>query len=226
MPCPRLLGESSASSVKVEAQWSKCLADSDVLSRTWWLKSRIAVCLEALAEHLPKYSEKDLLVCHRQNDKGAWKCEVWTKRPFRPSELMLAPHTSQLKDTHLTAAANAVVGLPQHGRGKHPDGGSLALDGRGRACLAKAGLIDSNEHTGSLYWLVERSSSPAEANLVLESVCWDHRVDLKLPRKKQKVSSDWQSQDLPAIPLLVNRKVIKEHVRLVVYQPEKKDKGK
>ena len=31
----------------------------------------LVLTLEALAEALPQYTEKDLVVCHRQNDTGA-----------------------------------------------------------------------------------------------------------------------------------------------------------
>ena len=61
---------------------------------------------------MPQYTEKDLAVCHRQNAKGAWKCELWTKRDFGPRELCFAPLASQIKETHLTLSANCQVGVP------------------------------------------------------------------------------------------------------------------
>ena len=57
--------------------------------------------LQALAEALPKYGEKDFHLVARQNDKGIWCSEVWTKRSFEPLEIQLGPWSSQLKDSHL-----------------------------------------------------------------------------------------------------------------------------
>ena len=71
-----LLLDSDPAAVQVEPKWSKLLSDQDKLNKTFWLKSKIGICLESLKETLPVYSEKDLVVCHRQNEKGAWKSEV------------------------------------------------------------------------------------------------------------------------------------------------------
>ncbi|MCP3880551.1 MAG: hypothetical protein GY701_19500, partial [Sulfitobacter sp.] len=182
-----LLVGSDPAQVKVEKQWHKLSADNDKLNRAFWLRSRVGVCLAALYETLPAYTDKDLVVCHRQNDKGVWRDEVWTSRDFAPQELALAPLSSQLKDTHLTHASNAVVGIPKHGRGAHPDSSSLALDGRTRTTIAKEGSIDSSEHSGSIYWLVARTSDPSIANMTLESVSWEHNVSLSTTFKKMKV---------------------------------------
>ena len=45
--------------------------------------------------------------------RGGWKGEVWTKRDFEALEILLAPHLSQLKDTHLIGHAHAGVTLPK-----------------------------------------------------------------------------------------------------------------
>ncbi len=182
-----LLAGSDPAQVKVEKQWHKLSADNDKLNRAFWLRSRVGVCLAALYETLPAYTDKDLVVCHRQNDKGVWRDEVWTSRDFAPQELAFAPLSSQLKDTHLTHASNAVVGIPKHGRGAHPDSSSLALDGRTRTTIAKEGSIDSSEHSGSIYWLVARTSDPSIANMTLESVSWGHDVSISMPFMKRKV---------------------------------------
>jgi hypothetical protein len=219
-----LVGSSDPSCVKQEPLWSKALlGDNDQLTRTWYLKSRIGVGMEALSESLPSYSEKDLVVAHRKNDKGVWRGEVWTKRDFEPLELLLAPYSSQLKDTHLMATAHAVVSIPKNGRGAHPENQSLALDGRTRTLVAQKGSIDDNEHIESLYWLVQRTPKPSEANLTLEQITWEQKISLTLPNnKKRKIYVDWGSSELPAIPILLNKKAIAKHTKLMVFQAEKK----
>ena len=44
---------------------------------------------------------------------GVWKGEVWTKRDFEPYEIVLAPYSSQIKDTHLTGNAHAGMAMPK-----------------------------------------------------------------------------------------------------------------
>ena len=80
-----------------------------------------------MMESMPTFSDRDLQVVHRKTEKGVWKDELWTKRDFEALELQLAPVSSQLKDSNLMAAGHAVVGLPKHGRGSHPDNTSLPL---------------------------------------------------------------------------------------------------
>ena len=220
-----LLKDSDPSALKIEAEWTKHLADNDNLSQNFWLRSRVGMCLEALYESLPTYTDKDLLVCHRQNKHGVWKDEVWTKRAFAPQELVFAPLSSQVRETHLTATANVILGLPKHGRGSHPENLSLAVDGRGRACLAKAGSIDGVEHKGSLFWLVQRTSTELEANMTFESTSFENKVSFTMPNKKRKTSCDWSSTELPTVPLLVNKKAVPPNKLLAVFMaaPPKKE---
>ena len=202
----------------METGWTKLLSDNEDLNKTFWVKSRVGTALEALHESLPSFTEKDLVVCHRQNDKGVWKDELWTKRDFQAFELQFAPLVSQIKETHLTLQANVVVGIPRHGRGASPGNQSLALDGRGKALLAKAGTISTSEHKGNLFWLVQKSDSPSEANMALQPVTWEHQVTLNMPFKKRKLSTSWATSELPSIPILVNLKPIKAHTRLMYYE--------
>ena len=163
----------------------------------------------------------------RRNEQGVWKGEVWAKRDFEPFEILLAPHTSQLKDTHVTGHANAVVTLPRHGRGAHPDGGSLALDGRCRNLLASEGSLDEHSHTGSLFWLVTRSCNPKEASMEQEVANFEATIKCSFysppALKKRKTSPvEWAPQEMPAIPFLFNRKAIAAKTKLAMFQPLKK----
>ena len=217
-----LVGSSDPSCIKKEPLWKSLLCDGDTLARIWHLKSRIGVGMEALSEALPSYSEKDLVLAHRKTDKGVWLTELWTNREFKPFDLLLAPHSSQLKDSHLMTNCHAVVGLPKHGRGKHPEDLCLALDGRSRTQIAKKGSIDDKEHIGSLYWLVHRTSTTSEANMVVESINWEQKVTLTLPtNKRRKISVEWDASELPSIPILMNKKAIAKHTQLRIFHKKK-----
>ena len=193
-----------------------------------YLRGRVATGLEALSEVLPTFGDKDFIIAHRKSNAN-WKSEVYTKRDFEPFEIMLAPHSSQLKDSHLMASAHAVVTLPKHGRGAHPDNQSLALDGRCRHLIASQGTVGPDEHTGSLYWVVTRTSQAKEANLDFENITWEQHIKFSFPAaKKRKLGPvDWEPAELPAFPILVNKKAIPKHTKLCVYMADKKlTKGK
>ena len=221
-----LVGASAPGDVKVESKWKVLQCDNDILTKNMFLRGRIASGLQALLESLPKFSEKDFVVAHRKNDKGIFKTEIWTKRDFEPLEIMLAPWSSQLKDSHLMVSAHAVVTLPKHGRGAHPENGSLALDGRTRNLMASAGTIDKDEHVGSLYWSITRTSVLKEVNMEIEQATWQQKIQMHLPgpaSKKRKVDPiEWEPSELPSFPILLNKKAIKKHTKLCVYLADKK----
>ena len=163
--------DSEPSCVKLLSGWKGMLADHDKNAKIFQLKGRISVSLQALGEVLPMYTDKDFHLVARQNQKGIWKSELWTKRPFEALEIQLAPWSSQLKDTHLMMnSQHALVSLPKHGPGAHPDNQCLALDGRGKGLIAPAGALDADDHTGSLFWVVQRTSKASDANLTLQDV--------------------------------------------------------
>ena len=183
-----------------------------------YLKGRISMVLQQLADAAPLYSEKDLIVAHRFDSKGFPSEEVWTARDFGPLELLFAPHSSQLKDTHITHSHNAVVGFPKLVRGAHPDKKvlALAIDGRSRNKMSHKESLK-----GCLYWLIERTSSPKQANLVLEAVKMKMTLSLTLPTSKKEMKDEWGQTEMPSVPVILNKGPIKARTRLQVL-----DKGK
>ena len=111
-----LLGSSDPADVRVETKWTSLLADEDNLTKNMYLRGRIATGLQALSEVLPKWTLKDFVVVHRRNQKGLWKGDAYTKRDFEPLDIIMAPRSSQIKDSHLIHNAHAVVTLPRSGR--------------------------------------------------------------------------------------------------------------
>ena len=103
--------------VYMESKWTSLLADGDKLLQTMYLKSRIFTGLHAMAETLPKWTLKDFVVLSRKSEKGGWKGELWAKRDFEPLEILLTPHSSQVKDSNMAAAAHGVVALPKWPKG-------------------------------------------------------------------------------------------------------------
>ena len=60
----------------------------------------------------------------------------------------------------------------------------------------------------------------------LEHVGWSHKVTLFPPLPKiLKHEVNWDTADLPMVPIMINKKAIKAHTRLVVSQDLQKSKG-
>ena len=121
------------------------------------------------------------------------------------------------------AATTAVVGIPKHGRCAHPENLSLALDGRGKICIAQRGASDSQEHLGSLFWLASRTPTTSQANLVPENVVLEQLIKVSLPGPdwRKVVSVHWEYSEMPSIPILVNKKTLKQRTKLFVFQMDK-----
>ena len=117
----------------------------------------------------------------------------------------------------MTSNTICKLGLPAAGPGAAPEGVSLALDGRFRSSLASKDLLDGPEQTGSLFWLVQRTNDRDKANLVLENVTFSSSVSLEGPWKKARHTSHWESKDLPSIPVLIDKKIVKAHERLATF---------
>ena len=126
------------------------------------------------------------------------------------------------------ANLHAVVTLPKHGRGSHPSNQSLALDGRNRHLLAAAGSLDEDEHRGSLFWVVTRTSELKKANLDFENLTWEQTNKVGQPtevgKKRKILQADWTCGELPAFPTILNKKEIPKNTQLFVYLRDNKTK--
>ena len=100
----------------------------------------------------------------------------------------------------------------------------VSLDGRFHGSIASKDLVDCSEHSGSLYWLVKRSSDKENANMDFETFTWEGHVQLRLPWKKAGDHIEFRPENLSSVPLLMNKKAIQAHERLVVFfEPSTKE---
>ena len=60
----------------------------------------------------------------------------------------------------------------------------ILLDGRGKTQMAGQAALDSEEHRGSFYWMVTRTSNITEANMTLDNVTFEHQVKVSLPKRR------------------------------------------
>ena len=117
------------------------------------------------------------------------------------------------------AGNHVVVGLPKHGRGSHPDNQNLALDGRSKNLIANKEVLDDDEHMGSLFWLVGKTSNSSDANLSMETATFEHQIKVHLPgpKRRKTETSQWDPPEMPGVPILTNKKTIQKHTQLLVF---------
>ena len=212
--------DSEPRQVIFQKKWADLLAHADDLNRRAWAYGRMHVVLHSLYESLPTYANQEIMVLTRANSKGAWATEVWALKDSAAGEILFAPLSSQVKDTHISQQGNAVVTIPAHGHGSLPDGRtSVVLDGRNRMALREAGTCDEQEKRGTLFFLAQRTKDVKEANMALQPVSASISVDLSVPLQKRRKKHSWDSADMPTVPVLVNTKAVKKHTQLKMLDP-------
>ena len=79
--------------------------------------------------------------------------------------------------------------------------------------LASKNMVDLEEHRGSLYWVVTRTSVAKDANLDVDMITWTQKIEMSLPAPKRRKTEScvWNCSELPSFPVLVNRKALKTH---------------
>lgn len=204
--------------ILVEYKWDQLEDSQGILQNLAALRGKVAVGMQAAVEALPTFGPSDLAVVHRAGPSGTYTSEVWTLRKFAAGELVIPLVALEMKSGLWTKGLSAMVSLPAHGQGRHPQGKDLAIDGRGRSKLWSSGSVDQEERRGCLCWVIERTSEFDVANLKIEVLTWSLQVNLHVPAaKKQRTSLQWGSETLPGLPVLANPRLIKERTRLAVY---------
>ena len=114
-------------------------------------KSWATASMHLLSTAVPQYDHnKDILVVKR----GA-AVEVWTRREFRKHELVFAPVSALVKDHYWTRGRPVLL---QGGSALHPSHKHFVME-------RSPTVAEGEEYTFSLFWNVERTNDPSEANL-------------------------------------------------------------
>jgi len=232
-----IVGDSEASDIIVDKTWSRYISDRDNLQESWFLKARAAMCLDALMYSIAHPGDLDLIICHRKNSKGIYITEAWTSKRFEPYEIAIAPASCEIKDRLYTGSNAAMIGVPLRGSGSHPEGKLLAQDGRGRNSISSPDTVEKDPQLGSVFWIIERTSTRKEANLILEPVSFSIKIDVNFdghsgsqPSKKRKcskssehsivsnTSQEWQASETPQVLVLVNPEAIEKHTKLIALE--------
>ena len=145
-------------------------------------KAQATLAMISMLSETP-LTDKELLIVQRTSagSTGKKAIEVWTKVPFKPGKLILTPYTTEVKDRYWTAGRSALIKSDAIPQGKH-----LAIDGR---LAGKIGADSSSQF--SLFWLVERTGTKAEANLTMEYAKVSLQVNVEMGKKQKKHSDSF-----------------------------------
>ena len=174
------------------------------------MKSTVGFVMSAVSDHSPTFGKNDLAVICRDR-----QTEVWTMRPFKAGELVLAPQTTELKDAFWTANKSVKV---LNSEKFHPEGKPIALDGRLRATPAPDRLVAPFSMVTRVKADVGEAEKPNMA-IHYTKTSAEVQLDFSLPVGKKRVHTiAFKEGSLPQMPVMYNPEAIKKETRLTVLE--------
>ena len=72
--------------------------------------------------------------------------------------------------------------------------------------------------------MVARTSKASEANMILENATFEQtiKVTLPAPKKRKTTNLTWEREEMPSVPILVNKDKIEKNKQLFMFLAEKK----
>ena len=72
--------------------------------------------------------------------------------------------------------------------------------------------------------MVARASKVSEANMILENATFEQtlKVTLPAPKKRKTMNFTWEREEMPSVPILVNKAKIEKNKQLLTFLAEKK----
>ena len=72
--------------------------------------------------------------------------------------------------------------------------------------------------------MVARTSKVSEANMTLENATFEQtvKVTLPAPKKRKTTNLTWEREEIPSVPILVNKAKIDKNKQLLTFLAEKK----
>ena len=73
--------------------------------------------------------------------------------------------------------------------------------------------------------MVARTSKVSEANMILENATFEQtlKVTLPAPKKRKTTNLTWEREEMPSVPILVNKAKIEKNKQLLTFLAEKKN---
>ena len=72
--------------------------------------------------------------------------------------------------------------------------------------------------------MIARTSKVSEANMILENARFEQtlKVTLPAPKKRKTTNLTWEREDMPSVPILVNKAKVLKGKQLLTFLAEKK----
>ena len=72
--------------------------------------------------------------------------------------------------------------------------------------------------------MVARTSKVSEANMTLENATFEQtiKVTLPAPKKRKTTNLTWEREEMPSVPIMVNKDKIEKNKQLLTFLAEKK----
>ena len=72
--------------------------------------------------------------------------------------------------------------------------------------------------------MVARTSKASEANMSLENATFEQTLKVTLPAAKKRKTTNltWEREEMPSVPIMVNKAKIKKDKQLLTFLAEKK----
>ena len=200
---PYLNKEGDSSDVTIVDKWWLNLMQTDAESRTEVVKGAIKFTLDNLWHCSNDYGPEDLLIVKRGSS-----FEVWTKRAFKPHEIMFIPDTTEIKPRFYTCNRSAIAKntIDPSSTDKRP----FVLDGRVRGNPAP-----DSKSKFTLFWVVQRAEKDEHKLINMQLEYTRFEVNASVTIGDKVIPQKWASDELPSIPVMLNPNKVAAHTRLL-----------
>ena len=130
---------------------------------------------------------------------------MWTRREFKKHEIVFAPVSAVVKDHYWTRGRSVLL---QGGNALHPSHKHFVME-------RSPTVAEGEDYTFSLFWNVERTNDPSEANLHLEYPKMEVEASVVLPNGRKAVEADATHAAALVPPVLTNKTPVAKYTRLV-----------
>ena len=212
-----LKGDSDASAISI-VDFNECAfhdgSDTKMKEGPTLVRSLLFVGMHLANSLANRWTKKDIVLCNR-----AGKLEVWTMRDFAKNELVLHMYSHELKERYWTFNRASPIEVHKSEflcRHTVSTNKFVVVDGRLRASAPPASSqthANTNRQLISLFFAVERTDKPADANM--EHMRFTFSGSMTLSSGVKKIGDSSDEFDNVLIPALVNPKPLKSHTRLV-----------
>jgi hypothetical protein len=205
---PFLAKEGCKYEVLVMPKWCDHMMSKDSDAKSDTAKGMIKFVMDNIWHCTDDYGRDDFIIAKRGSE-----FELWTKRAFKPGEIVFMPETTEIKPRFYTVNRSVIARntCDPSSTDKRP----FVLDGRVRGNPSS----DSKSKFG-LFWVVQRAAKEEEkmANMHLQYVTCEINVTVNIGGAS--VPQKWEADELPSIAVMTNPHKVPANTRLLIKEDQ------